>query len=569
MHVGAEGRMSARFFGLLSLVILTGLTADGQLRAQETTGETELATAPVTLDGAALFRVRGVSSLPAEARARLIQNRLITAATDPAISTDSISAVDVAGTTRIVAGNTPLVTLTDADANLEQIGRDDLARIHLARIRQAVDNYRAARSATALRRSALHSALATLMLGVTIALLIAFMRWVDRFLTARLQARIHTVGIQSFELMRAEHIWQALKHGLLAIRTIALVAVLLVYLGFVLAQFPWTHPLSQDVVSFAFEPLRVMGRGLAASVPSLVFLIVLCVVVRLFLRIARLFFDALGRGTVKLQNFDLEWAEPTYKIARLAVVVFALIVAYPYIPGSSTAAFQGVTVFLGIVLSLGSSTAISNMIAGYMMTYRRALKVGDRVKIGSAIGEVMNIRLQVIHLRSPKNEEIIIPNSQILTSEVLNYSSLARTRGLILHTEVGVGYETPWRQVEAMLLIAADRTEGLPKESRPFVRLKKLGDFAVTYEVNVYCHDVKAMHRLYTLLHHNILDLFNEYGVQIMTPAYEGDPDTPKVVPRKDWHAAPAASPTQAPPDQDLVVVRVESAPPDSERGDR
>ena len=269
----------------------------------------------------------------------------------------------------------------------------------------------------------------------------------------------------------------------------------------------------------------------------------LFIVVRLVLRFGRFFFDALGRGTVRLRNFDPEWAEPTYKIVRLAVVAFALIVAYPYIPGSDTAAFRGVSVFVGIVFSLGSSTAISNMIAGYLMTYRRALKVGDRVKIGNAIGDVIDMRLQVTHLRSFKNEEIIIPNSQILTSEVLNYSSLAQTHGLILHTEVGIGYETPWRQVEAMLLTAADRTEGLANEPSPFVRQKRLGDFAVTYELNVYCHDAKAMGQLYTELHRNILDVFNEYGVQIMTPAYESDPAMPKVVPRKDWHAAPAASP--------------------------
>jgi small-conductance mechanosensitive channel len=544
--------MSARFLGLLSLVVITGLTANGRLSAQEPTtggapGETELATAPVMLDGTLLFRVRGVSSLPAEARARLIQGRLITVAADAAISTDSIRAVDVAGTTRIMAGDAPLVTLTDADANLEQIGRDDLARIHLARVRRAVADYRAARSPTAMRRSASNSALATLMLAATLAALFLLMRWVDPFLTRRLQARIHSVEIQKFEVMRAERIWQAVRGGLRALRTIAVLAVILVYLGFVLAQFPWTRPLSKDMVSFAFGPLQVMGQGLATNIPRLVFLVVLFIVVRLLLRFGRIFFDALGRGSVTHRSFDPEWAEPTYKLVRVAVVAFALIVAYPYIPGSDTAAFRGVSVFVGIVLSLGSSTAISNMIAGYLMTYRRALKVGDRVKIGNAIGDVIDVRLQVTHLRSFKNEEIIIPNSQILTSEVLNYSSLAQTHGLILHTEVGIGYETPWRQVEAMLLTAADRTEGLPAEPNPFVRQKELGTFDVTYELNVYCHDAQAMGQFYTALHRNILDVFNEYGVQIMTPAYESDPATPKVVPRKDWHAAPAAR-TQIPP---------------------
>ena len=161
------------------------------------------------------------------------------------------------------------------------------------------------------------------------------------------------------------------------------------------------------------------------------------------------------------------------------------------------------------------------------------------------------------HLRSVKNEEIIIPNSQILAGDVTNYSSLARADGLILHTEVGIGYETPWRQVEAMLVTAADRTPGLLKEPRPFVLEKALGDFAVTYELNAYCANVQAMGRFYAELHRNILDVFNEYGVQIMTPAYEGDPPEPKIVPRKDWYATPAVSPAPDMPRSSQVLPTV------------
>ena len=206
------------------------------------------------------------------------------------------------------------------------------------------------------------------------------------------------------------------------------------------------------------------------------------------------------------------------------------------------------SLFIGLVFSLGSSSAIANIIAGYMITYRRAFKIGDRVKIGNSVGDVVETRLQVTHLRSVKNEEIVIPNSQILGNDVINFSSLSKTQGLILHTEVGIGYETPWRQVEAMLLTAAERCappSGDPP--RAFVLLKKLGDFAVTYELNIYCSDVKAMVALYTLMHRHILDVFNEFGVQIMTPAYEGDPAEPKIVPPEDWFAAPAKSRTSEP----------------------
>ena len=151
------------------------------------------------------------------------------------------------------------------------------------------------------------------------------------------------------------------------------------------------------------------------------------------------------------------------------------------------------------------------------------------------------MRLQVTHLRSLKNEEVIIPNSEILNSSVTNYSSFADMDGLILHTTVGIGYETPWRQVEAMLVVAAERTEGVLREPKPFVLQTGLGDFCINYEINAYCDDPQQMPALYAALHRNILDVFNEYGVQIMTPAYERDPEHPKLVPPEHWYAAPAA----------------------------
>ena len=185
-----------------------------------------------------------------------------------------------------------------------------------------------------------------------------------------------------------------------------------------------------------------------------------------------------------MYNFDSEWALPTYKIVRLAVVAFALVVAYPYIPGSGSAAFKGVSLFIGVMFSLGSSAFIANTIAGYSITYRRAFRVGDRIQVGNVFGDVSEIRLQVTHIRTLKNEEVVVPNS-ILRQNVVNYSALARSRGLILHTTVGIGYETPWRQVEGMLLLAAERTPGLLREPPPFVLQTALGDFCVVYEINV------------------------------------------------------------------------------------
>jgi small-conductance mechanosensitive channel len=508
--------------------------------AQSTASDSDVPTAPVRIDGATLFWVRGTSSYPADARARAIRDRIITAAADSGLNPDAIHVQEAGSTSRVVAGNATLQIVADADADVESLARAELAAVHAARIREAVLAYRADRSTRALTGAAWRTAAATLALVVAIALLLTFWKRLDRLLDRKLQARVHTIGIQSFDVVRAEQIHSALSSGFFILRVVIALTGLLVYAGFVLRQWPATREFAQSTRAFALSPLRVIGDGIVANIPSIVFLFVLFLLVRVVLRLVRLFFQAVEKGSVVFAGFDAEWAQPTYKLVRIAVVAFGLIVAYPYIPGSNSEAFKGVSLFIGIVFSLGSSSAIANIIAGYTMTYRRAFKLGDRVKIGDAVGEVIGIRLQVTHLRTMKNEEVVIPNSEILSGEVVNYTSLSRDRGLVLHTEVGIGYETPWRQVEAMLLAAAARTPGLGPKPEPYVNLKKLGDFAVVYELNAPCGDVLGMARQYTALHQNVLDVFNEHGVQIMTPAYEGDPPEPKIVRPENWHVAPA-----------------------------
>jgi small-conductance mechanosensitive channel len=227
---------------------------------------------------------------------------------------------------------------------------------------------------------------------------------------------------------------------------------------------------------------------------------------------------------------------------RFPIVAFAVVVAYPYVPGSQAPAFQGVSIFIGAIFSLGSSSFIANLIAGDSMTYRRAFRVGDRIRVGEVTGDVTESGLMVTRVRTVKSEEIVVPNSTILTSHIVNHS-VARKDGLILHTTVRIGYQTPWRQVEAMLLLATDRTPGLLKEPRPFVLQTALGDFRVTYEIDASCTNAQAIGPLYAELHRNILDVFNAYGVQIMTPADEGDPEQAKIVPRAQWFLAPAQPP--------------------------
>jgi len=407
-------------------------------------------------------------------------------------------------------------------------------------IRAAVTGYRQARSRDALIRTAVYSSVATAILAALVAFVVWLSRRAQTALEATYRQRVQSVGIQSFQIVRAEQIWVALRRALIGVRAVVILGLAFVCVQYVLGLLPWTRGASNQLAQYLLDPLATMGRGVVGAIPDVIFLVILFFLTRYLLKVINLFFAAVGRGEVVLVGFEREWADPTYKLLRVAIVALALVVAYPYIPGSSSDAFKGISIFIGIVFSLGSSSTIANVIAGYTMTYRRAFHIGDRVKIGNITGDVTEMRLQVTHLRTIKNEEVIIPNSSILNNEVVNYSSLAHRHGLILHTTVGIGYETPWRQVEAMLVIAAERTPGIMSDPKPFVRQLSLGDFAVTYEINVYCDDPHTMAQIYTALHRNILDVFNEHGIQIMTPAYEGDPESPKVVPKEQWFTAPA-----------------------------
>jgi len=502
--------------------------------------EAALETAPVEIDGQLLFRVRGASSYPAQERAAAITKRIESVAADRSIRSDALRLDESDDATVILAGNHLLMLVTDADAILEHVGRGYLANLHLQRIHKAIDDFRRVRSANALATGGLYALGATVGLIVALALLIPLGRRLESMVSERAKSRIHAVGIQSFEIVRREHIWKALHGVLYSLRTAVLLVLFFAYLDFVLSLFPGTRGLANQLLGLVGSALGRLAKTFLALIPDLFILVILYLLLRFVLRLLRHFFEEVERKRLTLPGFDAEWALPTYKMTRFALVAFGLIVAYPYIPGSESAAFKGVSLFIGVLFSLGSSTAISNIIAGYMITYRRVFKIGDRVKVGDVVGTVLAMRLQVTHILSPKHEEVTIPNSQILIGNVINFSSMTAEQGLILHTEVGIGYETPWRQVEGMLIQAAERTPELLKEPPPYVRIKLLGDFAVVYELNVYSDDPHRMEKNYGELHRQILDVFNEYGVQIMTPAYRADPPTPKLVPREQWYAAPA-----------------------------
>ena len=538
------------FFAFLTFLsvawLVTGPANAAEMVAPTGPEETEeVVVAPVKLDGVALLRVRGISSFPAEKRAALIAGRIEALAADRRFSPSALRVEEAQGASRILAGDQLVLNVTDADAQLEGINRPLLAGVYLQRIGEAIISYRRDREPEKILRGSLFAVAVFVVLGLLLWLGARAMYRLDAVLERRIKSKLEGLEAKSLRLLNAALLWRTLRHLRSLLWTATVLVAILFYFDFALQLFPWTRDFGLQLYDLIINPLRGLVRGLLGLIPDLLVLAVIVFVARYLLKTIHLLFTGLDRGTVMLAGFSPELAMPTYRLVRLLVIAFTIVVAYPYIPGSETEAFKGVSLFLGVIFSLGSSSVIGNVIAGYTMIYRRAFHIGDRIRINEHLGDVVETRLLVTHLRTPKNEEIVIPNSVILSSSVVNYSLLAREGKLILHTSVGIGYETPWRQVEAMLVQAAERTEGLLAEPKPFVLQRALGDFAVTYEINAYCGDAQAMNQLYSRLHQNILDLFNEHGVQIMTPAYEGDPAQPKVVPKDQWYAAPALPPVR------------------------
>ena len=289
--------------------------------------------------------------------------------------------------------------------------------------------------------------------------------------------RIRSLRIQKLELVSAERITDLLITFARGVRLLATLVLLYIYLPLVFSFFPWTRGYAGVLFEYVLQPVRLVGAAIAEYIPKLLFVAVIALVAHYAIKLVRFFFVEVGKGTIEWPGFYADWANPTFKIARFLIIVLAAVAAFPYLPGSKSPAFQGISLFLGLLFSLGSTSAVANLVGGVVLTYTRAFQIGDRVKIGETIGDVVEKTLLVTRVRTIKNVDISIPNSMVLSSHIINFSSSAQQHGLILHTSVTIGYDAPWRTVHELLLAAAAATPGILKEPRPFVFQTSLDDF--------------------------------------------------------------------------------------------
>ena len=458
---------------------------------------------------------------------------------------DSVAVLPLADGRVAMIGDKPILYLAPGDVDpLAGGGLDSTAADAGVRLAEVWAALLEERSASRLVRSVIFAAGATVAFLVLLALLRRATRGLRRRVEQGLLARAGDVQLSGVTVLQVGTLRMvAARAALAAGWTLALLATYS-WLTFVLEQFPWTRPAGHALGGFLIRTVtRILG-AVAAAIPDLLVVAIIFVLTRALSRLVRGFFLAVEEGRAEVPWLHAEIAEPTRRIVGALLWIFAIVAAYPYLPGSESDIFKGLSVLVGLMLSLGSGSLIGQAMSGLALMYSRALHVGDVVRIDDAEGVVKSLGMFSTKLVTPRGEEVTIPNGVVLANKTVNLSRSGVEAPLC--TSVTIGYDAPWRQVEAMLLEAAGRTRGVAASPPPVVLMRSLGDMAILYELRAAPAAPRERATILSALHGNVLDLFNEHGVQIMSPSYEGDPEAPKVVPRERWFTAPAAPPGPA-----------------------
>ncbi len=386
------------------------------------------------------------------------------------------------------------------------------------------------------------TALATLLWGAILRGLFLLNRWggqhIARAVTSQVQ-RVEHSGVKLLEPMHFLTVTRVLFA--VAIWAVAL-AITNGWLTFVLERFPYTRPWGEQLQGHFVDLIAAVLEAILSAVPGLVVIAIIALIARLIVRAISVLFDRVEDGRVALGWLDRDTARPTRRIATVVVWLIALAMAYPYLPGAQTDAFKGVSVLVGLMLSIGASSIVGQAASGLILMYTRAFRAGEYIRVGDTDGTVMELGMFATRLRTGLGEEVLLPNTFVVQNTTKNYSRAVPGGGFVLDTTVTIGYSVPWRQVHAMLEEGARRTPGIAASPKPYVRQTGLSDFYVEYRLVAYSTVERPGQRADVLnqLHANIQDVFNEYGVQIMSPHYVIDPPEPQVVPKANWHLAPA-----------------------------
>lgn len=415
-----------------------------------------------------------------------------------------------------------LVSFTDADAMWEGISRDSLAA---ERKQIVVDKFHEMKAQYGFWRIVQNVFYCILVL-VAQFFLFKLTNWVFEKIETRIinlkDTTLKPIKIQSYEILNTEKQVSILLLVNRIAKYVVLLSQLLISLPIIFGIFPSTKGFALQLLDYFLVPIKKIVFGVIGFIPNLISIIVIWYATRSLVRLAHYFALEIETGKLKLKSFFPEWAMPVFVIVRFLLYTFMVAMIYNYLPGSDSGVFQGISVFVGLVISLGSSTLIANLMAGLVITFMRPFHVGDRIKLNDTVGDIIEKTPLVTRVKTPKNEIVTIPNSHVMSSLTTNYSSSAQEYGLIIHTDVTFGYEVPWEQVHQLMIQAALATQHIEAEPAPFVLQTKLDDWYVVYQINAYTRHPEKMATIYSDLHQHIQDLFNEAGIEIMSPHFMG-----------------------------------------------
>ena len=445
----------------------------------------------------------------------------------------------------LMYGNKVLLSLTDQDALWEGVSRDSLAKERRENVVTKLHEMKAEHSIWRMVRRILYFVLVI----VGQYLLFRLTNWLFRKVKARIlrlkDTKIKPVSIQGYELLDTQKQANLLVFLASVGRYILMALQLLFTVPLIFIIFPQTEGLAYRLLGYIWNPIRSIFVSIVDYIPKLFTIIVIRYAVKYLVRLVLYLAREVEVGRLKINGFYSDWAMPTFHIIRFLLYAFMIAMIYPYLPGASSGVFQGISVFVGLIVSLGSSTVIGNIIAGLVITYMRPFKMGDRIKLNDTIGNIIEKTPLVTRIRTPKNEVVTVPNSFIMSSHTVNYSTSAREYGLIIHTEVSIGYDVPWRRVNPLLIEAALNTPGVVDDPRPFVLETSLSDWYPVYQINAYIKDANRMSQIYSDLYQNIQDKFNEAGIEIMSPHYMAVRDgNETTIPKDDLRNSDSANQT-------------------------
>lgn len=444
---------------------------------------------------------------------------------DDFFKTDSILVVKSENTYDIVYGEIIIMSISENDAIWYDKSMYDLAQLFKENIQTSIVE---AKNENSWLRIIVRIGLVLLVIGIAWGLIWLIGKGYSRFLlfiNSKKDKWLKDLSYKDYTFLTAEQEMQVILFLVKIFRWFVYAILLYITLPIIFSIFPFSRDWAEALFNLIWSPFKGVLISVWEYLPNLFSILVIYFVMKYVIRFVRYIFHEIEAEKLKISGFHADWAMPTYSIVKFLLYAFMFVLIFPYLPGSDSNIFKGVSVFIGVLFSLGSSSAIANMVAGLVITYMRPFKIGDRIKIGDVTGDVVEKTLLVTRVRTIKNEVITIPNSSVLNGNTTNFSSEAMEKGLIIHTTVTIGYDVPWKNMHQALIDAAIRTNLILDEPKPFVLQTSLDDFYVSYQINAYIREAGKQALIYSNLHQNIQDVCNERGIEILSPHYRAARD--------------------------------------------